>query len=237
MKTQTNMRLDDGPDAAAAVSDYLREHPDFFLEHAEILAALSIPHASGGAVSLVERQVSLLREENHKLRTNLEDLVEVARANEALSRRMHELTLSLMEAATPEAIFAALSNNLSRDFNADHIAVRLFADPARPQQSRDEFAGSQAPEQGLFAEVFEQRRPVCIQLKREQQTYLFGEDSPEDGSAVIVPLLGHDWTGVLVVASDDPQRYQPGMGVDLLAHLGDIVGLLLGPWVARAAED
>lgn len=234
MKTQTHLRLDDGPDAAAAVSDYLCEHPDFFVGHSDLLPRLAIPHPSGGAVSLVERQVTVLREENQKLRGSLEDLVEVARANEALSRRMHELTLSLMEAATPEAMFSALSTSLSRDFNADRVAVRVFAEPAHGAAGA-EFAGREAAEQSLFAEVFARRRPECVRLKREQQRYLFGEDSPEDGSAVVVPLLGHDWSGVLVVASDDPQRYHPGMGVDLLAHLGDIAGLLIGPWVASAA--
>lgn len=235
MKTQTHLRLDDGPDAAAAVSDYLREHPDFFVGHADLLPRLAIPHASGGAVSLVEKQVTVLREENQKLRGSLEDLVEVARANEALSRRMHELTLSLMEAATPEAMFSALGTSLSRDFNADRVVVRVFAAPAQGAGPVAEFAGREAAEEALFAEVFTRRRPECVRLKREQQRYLFGDDCPEDGSAVIVPLLGHDWSGVLVVASDDPQRYHPGMGVDLLAHLGDIVGLLIGPWVAPAA--
>ena len=237
MKTQTSTRLEDGPDAAAAVSGYLREHPDFFQEHPDLLGDLSIPHPSGGAVSLVERQVGLLREENQRLRTSLDELVEVARANEALSRRMHELTLALMEAVTPEAVFAALGNNLSRDFNADRVAVRLFAEPAQTGEGRVEFAGPHARERDLFSEVFEQRRPVCVRLRPEQKDYLFGEECPRDGSAVIVPLLGQDWTGVLVVASDDPRRYHPGMGVDLLAHLGDIVGLLLGSWVARAGEE
>ena len=47
---------------AEQVADFLRRHPAFFVEHDELLADLIVPHEAGHAVSLVERQVKLLRE-------------------------------------------------------------------------------------------------------------------------------------------------------------------------------
>jgi uncharacterized protein YigA (DUF484 family) len=49
---------------ADIVSDYLREHPDFFEQHPDVLRDLKISHVGDGAVSLVERQVAVLRERN-----------------------------------------------------------------------------------------------------------------------------------------------------------------------------
>ena len=49
---------------AEQVAAYLRAHKDFFVEHEALLADITIPHETGKAVSLVERQVVVLRERN-----------------------------------------------------------------------------------------------------------------------------------------------------------------------------
>ena len=46
------------------VADFLRTHPDFFERHLALLTELVVPHSSrGGAVSLLERQVGVLRDQ------------------------------------------------------------------------------------------------------------------------------------------------------------------------------
>ena len=112
------------------VITYLQEHPDFFNEHPQVLSELDIPHATGPAVSLVERQVSVLREQNQQINRRLHELIEIARLNEELARRMHQLSLTLMDAGDPREIFKTLYDNLTRNFHADRVVVRLFADPA-----------------------------------------------------------------------------------------------------------
>jgi uncharacterized protein YigA (DUF484 family) len=62
---------------------------------------------------------------------------------------------------------------------------------------------------------------------------LFGANREELGSAAVLPIYGKHWDGILVVVSRDVRRYHAEMGIDLLAHLGDIVGLILNPWVAN----
>ena len=85
--------------ADESVVDYLLGHPDFFEAHAELLSKLKVPHPTGTAVSLIERQVEVLRGQNRQLERKLVDLIEVARANDTLIERIHRLALALLEGA------------------------------------------------------------------------------------------------------------------------------------------
>lgn len=230
----------DTSDATSSVAEYLRKHREFFVEHPELLTDLVIPHETGKAVSLVEKQVILLRDENRQLKSRFRELVNIARENEELSRRMHRLTLRLVEAGSCAQILGNLVNSLQTDFAADGITLRIFAAPVAAEDAdRPEFAGAGSPLRSMFAEELRQRKPYCGRLKHNQQDALFGirhEDGSEEfGSAAVLPLFGKHWEGILVIASRDPRRYHPEMGIDLLAHLGDIVSLILNPWVAAPA--
>ena len=58
---------DDTPGLGLAereVADFLRRHPDFFERHLALLTELVVPHSGRtGAVSLLERQVTVLRDQ------------------------------------------------------------------------------------------------------------------------------------------------------------------------------
>ncbi len=212
--------------------DYLKQNPDFFNKHPSILAEMSIPHEHGGAVSLVERQVSVLREQNQQTRKRLHELIEIARQNEELARRMHKLALTLMDADDPKSIFSTIYDNLKKNFHADRVMVRLFAEPAFVDSfPTDEFAGKDAPEKSLFKTIIEKRMPLSGRMKHQQQVFLFGDDGNEIASSVMVPLHGQDWGGILAIGSFDAERFQPGMGVELLANLGEVLSFILKPWI------
>lgn len=231
---------DDDPKTAAPASaewviDFLRRNPEFFNQHPDLLAQLHIPHPSGDAVSLVERQMSLLREQNEHHRQKLDELVDIARANEELARRMHMLALTLMDAQTPQEVFVTLYKNLRKNFNADFAVVKLFAEPSATVADKiDEFQGQAADGRLLFAEIINQAKPVCGPLNAEQHAYIFGDEGAAMQSWVMVPLQGDDWSGVMAIGSVDGRRFQPGMGVDLLSNLGEILSLILKPWVIPA---
>ena len=84
-----------------SIADYLKSHPDFFERHPALVLGLKLPHRAGGAaISLVERQVSMLRQRNAQLERQLKDLVAVAKQNDALVEKIHQLCLKLMRAPT-----------------------------------------------------------------------------------------------------------------------------------------
>lgn len=215
------------------VAEFLRDNPGFFNDHPELLTQLQIPHPSGEAVSLVERQMSLLREQNNITREKLDELIDIARANEELARRMHMLALTLMDAQQPQEVFNTLYDSLRKNFQADFVTVRLFCEPTVPDtQVAAEFAGSDTKGMTLFKSVIVSGKPVCGSLERDQRVYLFGEQGENVASGVIVPLHGDNWGGVMAIGSDDSERFHPGMGVELLSNLGEILSIILKPWLA-----
>ena len=111
------------------IHSYLEAHPDFFERHKNLLGAMELPHASGGTVSLIERQISLLRQKDLKLQKKLKELIEVARANDLLAAKIHELAMQLLASADLKSTIAALEEGMRSGFGADHAVLVLFGDP------------------------------------------------------------------------------------------------------------
>ena len=214
------------------VADYLKNNLNFFVKNPEILAELKIPHEHGGAISLVEKQLTVLREQNQETNKKIHELIEIATQNEELARRMHQLALTLIDADDPKDIFSTMYDNLKKNFHADRVIVRLFANPAFIDSSAtDEFVGKESIEESLFKRIIEKREPLSGKMKHQQQVFLFGDDGDDIASSVMIPLHGVGWGGILAIGSFDAERFQPGMGIELLANLGEILSFIIKPWI------
>lgn len=215
------------------VMDFLRAHPAFLDAHPELLRQLSIPHASGDAVSLLERQVAVLREDNARLKKRLDELIRLAHRNQELNHKIQTLVLALMHAVGPQAIFAVLERALREEFGADSVTTAIFAAPSFVDGGDlAQFAGSDAPSRAAFSAVLEARQAYCGSLSNAQRAHVAGA-AEQAHSAVVMPLVASGWDGVLIIVSRDPARYQADMGTEFLAYLMQIVILVLDPWVKR----
>lgn len=234
MSGQETESLDTNNTTENSVVEFLNDNPDFFNKYPDLIAELKIPHDHGSAISLVEKQVAVLREQNQQTRKRLHELIEIARQNEELARRMHQLALTLMDADDPKDIFNTLYDNLKKNFHADRAVVRLFANPSFVDSfPTDEFAGNGASEYSLFKSIIDKRQPLSGRMKHQQQVFLFGDDGDDIASSVMVPLHGEGWGGILSIGSFDAERFHAGMGVELLANLGEILSFILKPWVEQ----
>ena len=214
------------------VADYLKNNLDFFVKNSAILTELKIPHEHGGAISLVEKQLTVLREQNQETNKKIHELIEIATQNEELARRMHQLALTLIDADDPKDIFSTMYDNLKKNFHADRVIVRLFANPAFIDSfPTDEFVGKESIEESLFKRIIEKREPLSGKMKHQQQVFLFGDDGDDIASSVMIPLHGVGWGGILAIGSFDAERFQPGMGIELLANLGEILSFIIKPWI------
>jgi len=202
------------------VSKYLQQNPDFFEQEPALLKYLELSHAAGPAVSLIEKQVQYLRNENESLEQRLNQLIQTASDNEKLMYRLHRLTLELMSMGDLPSFFDRLSDALLEEFNADILNITLFdrkieAGPKTPMFHirRDD------PEMEQFQDNLDKGVSVCGRLNRNKRDYLFGSRAQWVQSTVLVPM-GDD--GMLAIGSSDPARFYPGMGtlfLDLLAQV------------------
>ena len=227
MSTQRKPEFIEEELSEQAIQDYLEAHPDFFERHSALLNQLELPHGAGGAVSLVERQVSMLRQKELKLERQLKELIEVARANDVLSAKMHELTLQLFAAKDLQASIKAIEEAMRSGFGADHAILVLFGDAdAFGDIDADRFfraidRGDAAL--GPFDTFLKGSGPRCGQIRDSQRDFLFHGDADAVGSVAMVPLGDKTQSGFLAIGSADANRFHPGMSIDFLARVGDLI--------------
>jgi hypothetical protein len=205
------------------VVDYLNRHPDFFVNHPGLLGKMEIPHESGAAVSLIERQVETLRKQLQESQQQLADLLQVARSNEMLQERMHRLTLELIDAATFEEVLNALEDELHDDFKADAVELRLFSSSQIDDHLDEALNGRTA----TFERFFSQNQPICGRLDQDQLNYIFGTEGDRIASTALIPLKSEGVLGLLAIGSCDADRFTPHQGTDFLTRLGEIISRTL----------
>ncbi len=212
-----------------SVADYLQTYPDFFERNGPLLAKLRLPHLrdSGSTVSLVERQVEVLRERNQSLERKLKELVDVARANDALADRIHRLSQRLIRAHTLLETINAVEASLREDFDARNSVLVLFLAEAR---SLEAAAGRflrtgdlTDPQIKTFESLLQSGKPRCGQIRDAQRDFLFGEDSVEIGSVALTPLGSKGAMGILAIGAADAERFHPAMSTEFLSRIGELV--------------
>lgn len=206
------------------VKDYLTKHPDFFVDHPNLLEFLTIPHPSGEAVSLVTKQLDLLRKKNQHLNHKLDELVQIARQNDQLFQRMHQLTLALFASPTLDDAIDSLEKVLYDDFLADFVVLRLIK-PGNNARFPDLLVDPSDKRLTSFKKVMNNQQPVCGKIKLSQSIFLFGANADEVKSGVIIPLQSANLSGLLAIGSRDQQRFQPDLGHLFLNNIGELTSL------------
>lgn len=209
------------------VAEYLRQHPDFFHQHEDLLDELLIPHARGNTISLVERQLQRLRERNGHLQGKLFELAEIARNNERLSERMHHLALSLVEARNPHELVANLRESLRSDFDVPLMALRLRNAPAPVQESLGEYCLGEDNIADALQPLLQKTVPNCSPLRRAQLDLLFGEHAEEVRATALIPLRHGSDLGFLVLARHALEGFHPDMGTHFLNQLSELFSACL----------
>ena len=211
-----------------SVAEYLQTYPDFFERNGPLLAKLRLPHLrdAGATVSLVERQVEVLRDRTQSLERKMKELVDVARANDALADRIHRLSQRLIKARTLLETIIAVETSLREDFEAMHSVLVLFLEEARTLEAAGQFLRPEDPT-GADIKMFESLlltgKPRCGQIRDVQRDYLFGKDSIEIGSVALTPLGPKGAFGLLAIGASDADRFHPGMSTEFLSRIGELV--------------
>jgi uncharacterized protein YigA (DUF484 family) len=192
------------------VAEYLQQNPDFFAEHAELLTDLVLPHPHGGrTISLSERQMLVLRERVKDLEKKLYDWMLIARENEALQDKVHQYTLALLGARDLATLQSCATRNLLEIFSVPHAVMHLWAE--------------QPPSAEVIAFAEQHGKPVCAHKAVYDTELWFGESAEHLRSFAYLPLRSETQSiGLLILASEDAQRFYPEMGTVFLQRIAEM---------------
>jgi uncharacterized protein YigA (DUF484 family) len=200
------------------IARYLRTHPQFFDRHPELLETINVPHPYGGrAIPLAERQTVALREKLKLLEGRLAELLQFGEENDAISEKVHRLSVALVGARDFPALAASLYFHLREDFAVPHVALRVWGksvpvdfDEAQPvDEAQRQHAGTMGA-------------PQCGPAAGNPFVPWFGEAAAHLRSMALVPLGQTTVFGLLALGSEDPKRFFPEMGTLYLRRIGEL---------------
>lgn len=215
--------MTDAP-SALTVARFLQENPDFFTEHGELFAALTVPHPNQSrAISLGERQIMTLRDRQKELEHRLAALSYQASFNESISDKLTRWCEVLLSAEDPQSIPGHIIGGLAQVFDIPEVTMRLW--------------GLDIPTEGVG-------EPVDDDAKSFAQTLTAPYCGPNKDFAVakwfikpalslaIIPVKreseGNQQTvGLLLLGSDDAQRFTSDMGTTFLQTIEQLASAAL----------
>ncbi len=210
------------------VAAYLRERPDFLLRHPDLLEHLEVNHSAGSAISLIERQVDLLRGKNLKLEDRLSHLLGNAAENERRATSVHKLARTLIRAPSLAAVIAGLRNCMREDFGIDEVFVGV--NPTTYKRNDIEGFAPLEPEGALVRSLdnFLRTRLIeCGPIDAARAKLLFPKAEVPMLSAAIVPLEKEKSLGLLALGSKDAERFLPRQGKLFLEMTAELVAAAL----------
>jgi uncharacterized protein YigA (DUF484 family) len=215
---------------AKDVADYLKQHPKFFEDYADVLAEIFVPHPHGGhAIPIAERQILTLRERNADLESRLRELVGHGRDNDAISEKLHRSTLALFAAPDLETTLAVLEHSLEEDFGVPAVAARLWG--RVPEGSYLAELAATSAEVRAWSDALGD--PACG-AEAPFETREWFEQGATPASFAFLPLRTTQTFGLLALASPDPERFRAGVGTVYLVRLAELASMATARYLPLA---
>ncbi len=239
--TMSNEKPASNPLSDETVADYLINNPDFFRRHPNVLADMTLPHHSGNATSLIERQVAILRERGIQTRHKLGELIEAAKENDTLLNTTQSLVIDLINADSLNAIFTLLETQLHKNFGVESASVMLLADDSLEyKQTIDKkFIQNTTDAEDKISGILDNSQSLCGTLRETEADFIFNDTKFAVGSAAIAAKKiertninnssnnNNNITVMLAVAHHNADHYNSDTGTLFLDYLCDILAALV----------
>ena len=210
--------------SAKEVADYLILNPNFFKENPEVLNSIEIVHDSGAAVSLIQRQVELLRTDYNSTTDKLMELLANAKNNDDIFILTKKLILDLIDASNIEEITVLLEKRFKKDFGADASRLLFFTKSNKnipkgriknPAESADRLAGLMKPGESFYGEV-----------KQDITQFIFNDETAIKEVALI-PLTSNTLKGMIALGSARQGKYTENKDTLFLDFVAEVVSGLI----------
>lgn len=214
------------------VAAYLLANPDFFVDRDRLLLKIQVPHKSKGTISLVEKQLDVIRDRQKKTRRQLKEFVENAERNKEIFDKSRKLILSMMAAKQSSEFFAALEKGLKRDFGCKANSLMVFGKPKQinhftsriPAESARKYVGA----------LMQSKVPTLGTLRPREQDFLFRDQSEKVKSAAVLTIRDKNkHLGMLAIGSSDMEYFTPDMDTLFINFIAETLGKLLPQHLPR----
>ena len=208
------------------VAAYLLANPDFFVDRDRLLLKIQVPHKSKGTISLVEKQLDVIRDRQKKTRRQLKEFVENAERNKEIFDKSRKLILSMMAAKQSSEFFAALEKGLKRDFGCKANSLMVFGKPKQinhftsriPAESARKYVGA----------LMQSKVPTLGTLRPREQDFLFRDQSEKVKSAAVLTIRDKNkHLGMLAIGSSDMEYFTADMDTLFINFIAETLGKLL----------
>jgi len=205
----------------ADLVSYLEENPNTFQQHPELLELVTLSDSRGTA-SLLERQVSMLKERLNEHKSQQSQFMQVARDNEQISDSFTQVICQMIGFTNLSQFATEFPAELRTTFNIDEVSFKTAQAALRRPSDNEGY------DDAMRRMI--NNRAVCDNRWPSNIMNLFF--STDVNSAALVPMRKPDSEeplGILALGSQDPDRYTNDLGT---AHL-DRLGLMSGLCLAR----
>lgn len=227
---QSDIQAQNTSISADQVSDFLRSHPNFFEEHASLLAEIFLPSPhGGGAISLVERQQLAQRDKVRVTEVMLTKLIEFGEKNDITSNKVHHFSVNLIENQSLSQLQQMISRCMQQDFSVTHSAICVWLKPNDDTVAIDTIFSPINPTFSDWLATLSE--PYCGEKSALEDVLL----APDLKSYAYIPLFqkadkSHP-IGVLILASKDQQRFKTDDGKMYLKRIGELVSAELANYL------
>ncbi len=219
--------------SAAEVVAFLRQNPNFLVDHSELLQVLTPPSQQRGE-RVVDMQHFMLqhqRAEIARLKGQHRALVATSRANLATQARVHTAVLTLLAASSFEQLIQIVTTDLAVLLDADVVTIAV--ESTGPQRPRLSHQGVQILDPGTVDAVLGADRDVVLQSDAEGDPALFGDGAGLVRSAALLRLSvsAAAPAGLLCIGMRRPGKFHGGQGTELLGFLARALGITIAAWL------
>lgn len=209
------------------VADYLKANPNFFEDRDNLVLKLKIPHHNKGAISLVEKQLEVMRDRQRKTRKQLNEFVASAEANKEIFDKSRRLVLNLIAANRSKDFFDALEKGLKKDFGCKAYSLVVFG--KRPRQI-NHFTTRVTPDsaRNYVGALMRAKEPTLGVIRPEEQDFLFRHQSEKVKSVAVLSVRERNrQLALLGIGHGDPHYFSSDMDTLFIGFIADVLAKLL----------
>jgi uncharacterized protein YigA (DUF484 family) len=221
---------------ADEVVAYLRRHPDFLVEHPELLATLTPPALQRGdsVVDMQHFMLQRLRSDIARLKAQQRALITTSRSNLTSQNRIHAAVLALIGASSFEQLLQIVTTDLAVLLDVDVVTIGV--ESASSKQPRLPLHGIQILRPGTVDDLLGSERGTLLCADTPGEPALFGSAAGLVRSQALLRLdvSAHAPVGLLCIGTRRPDKFHPGQGVELLSFLARVTELTFAAWLDLA---